>query len=173
MYRPYSSPIAGSGSSMDVESTIRGLSQDFSMNFNTGNYDQVAGLFASDGLFMAPHHESIAGPKALEHIVDTVLYFEGPRQHPHRIVRTIKNRFGPANELGIFEMMSGGFSTLERHEHMHAVVIFRGRVENRRARHENPNSDEFRIPRLCGGRWARLLRRKFLNDVPARGRVCR
>jgi uncharacterized protein (TIGR02246 family) len=66
MYRPYSSPIAGSGSSMDVESTIRGLSQDFSMNFNTGNYDQVAGLFASDGLFMAPHHESIAGPKAIE-----------------------------------------------------------------------------------------------------------
>ncbi len=45
---------------------------------------------------------AIAGPKALEHIVDTVLYFEGPRQHPHRIVRTIKNRFGPANELGNF-----------------------------------------------------------------------
>jgi uncharacterized protein (TIGR02246 family) len=66
MYRPYSSPVAGSGLSMDVESTIRGLSQDFSMNFNTGNYDQVAGLFATDGLFMAPHHESIAGPKAIE-----------------------------------------------------------------------------------------------------------
>ena len=47
MYRPYSSPIGGS--SMDVESTIRGLSQDFSMNFNTGNYDQVAALFAADG----------------------------------------------------------------------------------------------------------------------------
>jgi len=66
MYRPYSSPLSGSGSSMDVESTIRGLSQDFSMNFNTGNYDQVANLFASDGLFMAPHHESAAGPKAIE-----------------------------------------------------------------------------------------------------------
>ena len=51
---------------------------------------------------------AIAGPKALEHIVDTVLYFEGPRQHPHRIVRTIKNRFGAANELGIFEMASSG-----------------------------------------------------------------
>ena len=66
MYRPYSSPLTGSGSSMDVESTIRGLGQDFSMNFNTGNYDQVAGLFASDGLFMAPHHEAIVGPKAIE-----------------------------------------------------------------------------------------------------------
>jgi ketosteroid isomerase-like protein len=66
MYRPYTSPIGGSGSSMDVESTIRGLTQDFSMNFNTGNYDQVGALFASDGLFMAPHYESVAGPRAIE-----------------------------------------------------------------------------------------------------------
>jgi len=57
---------------------------------------------------------AIAGPKALEHIVDTVLYFEGPRQHPHRIVRTIKNRFGPANELGIFEMMGSGLKPVEK-----------------------------------------------------------
>jgi len=57
---------------------------------------------------------AIAGPKALEHIVDTVLYFEGPRQHPHRIVRTIKNRFGPANELGIFEMASSGLKPVDR-----------------------------------------------------------
>ncbi len=56
---------------------------------------------------------ALAGPKALEHIVDTVLYFEGPRQHPHRIVRTIKNRFGPANELGIFEMTSSGLKPVE------------------------------------------------------------
>ena len=66
MYRPYSSPIGGSSTSPDVESTIRGLSQDFCMNFNTGNYDQVGALFASDGLFMAPHHESAVGPKAIE-----------------------------------------------------------------------------------------------------------
>jgi uncharacterized protein (TIGR02246 family) len=66
MYRPYSSPIGESASSMDVLSTIRGLTQDFSMNFNTGNYDQVAGLFASDGIFMAPHNESIVGPKPIE-----------------------------------------------------------------------------------------------------------
>src|SRR5918999_4496028 len=45
---------------------------------------------------------SIAGPKALEHIVDTVLYFEGERHHNHRIVRATKNRFGAANELGVF-----------------------------------------------------------------------
>lgn len=51
---------------------------------------------------------SIAGPKALEHVVDTVLYFEGERHHNHRIVRAIKNRFGPANEVGIFEMTTSG-----------------------------------------------------------------
>ena len=66
MYRPYSSPIGVSSSSMDVLSTIRGLTQDFSMNFNTGNYDQVAGLFASDGLLMVPHYESIVGTKPIE-----------------------------------------------------------------------------------------------------------
>ena len=51
---------------------------------------------------------SIAGPKALEHIVDTVLYFEGERHHNHRIVRATKNRFGAANEVGIFEMTGTG-----------------------------------------------------------------
>jgi DNA repair protein RadA/Sms len=51
---------------------------------------------------------TIAGPKALEHIVDTVLYFEGERHHNHRIVRAVKNRFGAANELGIFEMTGRG-----------------------------------------------------------------
>lgn len=50
----------------------------------------------------------IAGPKALEHIVDTVLYFEGENNYNHRIIRAVKNRFGPANELGIFEMMGSG-----------------------------------------------------------------
>jgi len=51
---------------------------------------------------------SIAGPKALEHIVDTVLYFEGEHHHNHRIVRATKNRFGAANEVGIFEMTAAG-----------------------------------------------------------------
>lgn len=51
---------------------------------------------------------SIAGPKALEHIVDTVLYFEGERHHNHRIIRATKNRFGAANEIGVFEMTNSG-----------------------------------------------------------------
>ena len=51
---------------------------------------------------------SLAGPKALEHIVDVVLYFEGERRQNHRIIRAVKNRFGAANEVGIFEMTSRG-----------------------------------------------------------------
>lgn len=51
---------------------------------------------------------TIAGPKALEHIVDTVLYFEGERHHNHRIIRAVKNRFGAASELGVFEMTEHG-----------------------------------------------------------------
>ena len=47
---------------------------------------------------------SLAGPKALEHVVDTVLYFEGERHHSHRVVRAVKNRFGAVSELGVFEM---------------------------------------------------------------------
>ncbi|PIQ95714.1 MAG: DNA repair protein RadA [Nitrospinae bacterium CG11_big_fil_rev_8_21_14_0_20_56_8] len=55
----------------------------------------------------------IAGPKSLEHIVDTVIYFEGERGHGYRILRTIKNRFGPTPELGVFEMQSGGLVPVE------------------------------------------------------------
>jgi DNA repair protein RadA/Sms len=55
---------------------------------------------------------SIAGPKALEHIVDTVLYFEGERHHNHRIVRAVKNRYGAANEVGVFEMTGRGLMTV-------------------------------------------------------------
>ncbi len=51
---------------------------------------------------------SLAGPKALEHIVDTVLYFEGERHHSHRVVRAVKNRFGAVSELGVFEMTQAG-----------------------------------------------------------------
>ena len=50
----------------------------------------------------------LAGPKALEHIVDTVLYFEGERHHSHRVVRAVKNRFGAVSELGLFEMTGEG-----------------------------------------------------------------
>jgi len=53
---------------------------------------------------------AIAGPRVLEHMVDTVLYFEGDRGHPYRILRAVKNRFGASNEIGVFEMQEGGLS---------------------------------------------------------------
>ncbi|MDR1721037.1 MAG: DNA repair protein RadA [Endomicrobium sp.] len=54
----------------------------------------------------------LAGPRVLEHIVDTVLYFENERAHKYRILRAFKNRFGPTSEIGIFEMNSWGLSEI-------------------------------------------------------------
>jgi len=56
---------------------------------------------------------AIAGPRVLEHIVDTVLYFEGDRGHSYRILRTVKNRFGSTNEIGVFEMSDAGLREIE------------------------------------------------------------
>ena len=53
---------------------------------------------------------TIAGPRVLEHMVDTVLYFEGDQSHQFRIMRAVKNRFGPADEIGVFEMTEGGLA---------------------------------------------------------------
>ena len=60
----------------------------------------LAGHVTKDG--------SLAGPKVLEHVVDTVLYFEGHQHHSHRVVRAVKNRFGAVSELGVFEMTGTG-----------------------------------------------------------------
>ncbi len=56
---------------------------------------------------------SIAGPKVLEHMVDAVLYFEGEKQQSYRIIRAIKNRYGPTNEIGVFEMTDVGLEQVE------------------------------------------------------------
>jgi DNA repair protein RadA/Sms len=55
---------------------------------------------------------NLAGPKVLEHIVDTVLYFEGEKHHSHRIVRAVKNRFGAVSEMGVFEMTGKGLKAV-------------------------------------------------------------
>jgi DNA repair protein RadA/Sms len=64
----------------------------------------VVGHITKDG--------ALAGPKVLEHVVDTVLYFEGDRHHAHRVVRATKNRFGAISELGIFEMTGTGLKAV-------------------------------------------------------------
>ncbi|MCH9632086.1 MAG: DNA repair protein RadA [Chlamydiae bacterium] len=70
----------------------------------------------SISIFMIGHvtkSGEIAGPRVLEHLVDTVLYFEGDRQHHYRILRVVKNRFGPCDEIGIFQMKSSGLQEVE------------------------------------------------------------
>jgi DNA repair protein RadA/Sms len=76
-------------------------------------------LFAAKGqnipTFLVGHvtkDGNLAGPKALEHIVDTVLYFEGEKHHAHRVVRAVKNRFGAVSELGVFEMTEKGLQAV-------------------------------------------------------------
>ena len=69
---------------------------------------------------------AIAGPKVLEHIVDAVLYFEGDRQHTYRILRAVKNRFGPTNEIGVFDMGDEGLVQVENP----SAVMLSGRPSN-------------------------------------------
>ena len=68
----------------------------------------------------------IAGPKVLEHIVDTVLYFEGERNQSYRILRAIKNRFGSTNEIGVFEMTEHGLQEVENP----SAMLLSGRMSN-------------------------------------------
>ncbi len=68
----------------------------------------------------------IAGPKVMEHIVDTVLYFEGERNQSYRILRAIKNRFGSTNEIGVFEMTETGLSEVENP----SAMMLSGRMSN-------------------------------------------
>jgi DNA repair protein RadA/Sms len=98
----------------------------FSLKFQSapGSIGQVREA-ATQFLFAAKGHDlptflvghvtkdgALAGPKVLEHVVDTVLYFEGERHHSHRVVRAIKNRFGAVSELGVFEMTGGGLKAV-------------------------------------------------------------
>ncbi|WP_308567860.1 DNA repair protein RadA [uncultured Eubacterium sp.] len=69
---------------------------------------------------------AIAGPKVLEHIVDTVLYFEGERNYSYRILRSAKNRFGSTNEIGVFEMAQSGMKEVENP----SLMMLSGRPKN-------------------------------------------
>jgi DNA repair protein RadA/Sms len=71
------------------------------------------GKKAGVSMFLVGHvtkEGAIAGPRVLEHIVDTVLYFEGEKGHPYRILKAVKNRYGSTNEIGVFEMRAEGLA---------------------------------------------------------------
>lgn len=69
---------------------------------------------------------AIAGPKVLEHIVDTVLYFEGERNYSYRLLRSVKNRFGSTNEIGVFEVQQDGLKEVENP----SLMMLSGRPKN-------------------------------------------
>ncbi|HEM6387195.1 TPA: DNA repair protein RadA [Streptococcus suis] len=82
-------------------SQVREVTNEFMQIAKTNNIATfIVGHMTKEG--------TLAGPRTLEHMVDTVLYFEGERQHTFRILRAVKNRFGSTNEIGIFEMQSQG-----------------------------------------------------------------
>ena len=68
MYRPLPSSFSNATTLYDVERTIRELTQDLATAFNTGNYDQAAAIFATDGQFMPPQHEPAHGPRPIERV---------------------------------------------------------------------------------------------------------
>ncbi|MDR0200124.1 MAG: DNA repair protein RadA [Streptococcaceae bacterium] len=93
--------------SPDIESTQGSVSQ---VREVTNQLMQIAKM-NNIAVFIVGHvtkEGTLAGPRTLEHMVDTVLYFEGERQNTFRILRAVKNRFGSTNEIGIFEMQSSG-----------------------------------------------------------------
>lgn len=99
MFNPDISPAPGSVSQIrDVAATLMRIAKEESIA------TFLVGHVTKEG--------SIAGPKILEHIVDTVLYFEGEQHRSYRIIRAIKNRFGSTNEIGVFEMASEGLSEI-------------------------------------------------------------
>jgi len=78
----------------------------------------LAGAARASGpcVFLVGHvtkEGTLAGPRVLEHMVDTVLYFEGDRHHAYRVLRAVKNRFGPTDEVGLFEMTETGLHPIE------------------------------------------------------------
>lgn len=104
MYRPYTSSSPDVRPLYDVDSHIRNLTQDFATSFNTGNYDQAAGLFASDGVLMIPQYESAYGQKSVERLLRQV----GDTQYNSlRLETTRVERSGEmAMEIGRFSAAS-------------------------------------------------------------------
>jgi DNA repair protein RadA/Sms len=105
----------------------------------TASFDLVRYAKASGAAVLLVGHVTkegqIAGPKAVEHLVDAVLYFEGERGHHFRVLRAVKNRFGPTDEIGVFEMTGKGLSEVanpsalflgDRHSASPGTAVFAG-----------------------------------------------
>ena len=121
MYRPASGSAPKPSSWLDVQSTIRGLTQDFATAFNTGNYDQAAALFASDGFFMAPQHEAVQGQKPIELMLRT--YGEGGYQNLRLETIRVEHSGDMAVEIGRYTVaiqQANGTTVAERGKYLQA-----------------------------------------------------
>lgn len=113
IYRPELTSSAGSvGQVREVTSSLMRVAKGLGVSIF------IVGHVTKDG--------AIAGPRVLEHMVDTVLYFEGERHHTYRILRAVKNRFGSTNEIGVFEMKGNGLEEVSNPSKM----LLSGRPEN-------------------------------------------
>ena len=120
-YRPSGSSASNANPFMDVESTIRGLSQDFCTAFNTGNYDQAASLFAADGLLMAPHRDLVQGPPAVERVLR--IFGEAGCEDLRLETSHVEYSGDLALEVGRYTMairQANGTTLLERGKFLHA-----------------------------------------------------
>jgi uncharacterized protein (TIGR02246 family) len=103
MYRPYGSSAADPRPFRDVPTQLRDLTQDFTMAFNTGNYDQAASLFSSDGVLMVPLCEATFGPKPIEKLLRQM----GEQGYENMRMETIRvdHSGDMAMEIGRFSMV--------------------------------------------------------------------
>lgn len=100
----------------DISSAPGSVAQVREATFRMVQFAKALGI----SLFLVGHvtkDGAIAGPRLLEHLVDTVLYFEGDRGQSFRILRTVKNRYGPTHEIGVFEMTAAGLQDVDNPSH--------------------------------------------------------
>ena len=121
MYRPFGSSVPKPTPFLDVETIIRGLTQDLCTAFNTGNYDQAGALFAANGQFLPPHHDPAEGPRAIERVLR--LYGESGYQDLRLETQRVETSGDTAIETGRFSIgvqQSNGTTSIERGKYVQA-----------------------------------------------------
>ncbi|HEX4486228.1 MAG TPA: nuclear transport factor 2 family protein [Terriglobales bacterium] len=121
MYRPFGSSVAKPTPFLDVETIIRGLTQDLCTAFNTGNYDQAGVLFAANGQFLSPHQDPVEGPRAIEKALR--IYGESGYQDLRLETLRVDVSGDTAIETGRFSIAVGqanGTTAIERGKYVQA-----------------------------------------------------
>jgi ketosteroid isomerase-like protein len=120
MYRSYGNSVPKPTPFIEVETIIRGQTQDFCTAFNTGNYDQAGILFAANGQFLSPHHDPAEGPKAIEKVLRQ--YGEAGYQDLRYETLRVDSSGDTAIETGRFSLavrQANGTTAMERGKYLH------------------------------------------------------